>query len=136
MTMLTGLKIYEIFKEAGVPDGVLNYVSGPGSEVGDELVVNKDVSGIAFTGSRTVGLGMMKKALDLNLQKVFVVEMGGKNPAIVTKHAEINDAVDGIASAAFGFDGQKCSACSRAYVQESIKEEFVSKLIDKPGTSR
>ncbi len=131
MTMLTGLKIYEIFKEAGLPDGVFNYVSGPGSEVGDELVVNKEVSGIAFTGSRNVGLAMMKKALDSGSQKVFVVEMGGKNPAIVSKYADMDDAVSGIASAAFGFDGQKCSACSRVYVQESRKEEFISKLVDK-----
>jgi 1-pyrroline-5-carboxylate dehydrogenase len=131
MTMLTGLKIYEIYKEAGIPDGVFNYLSGPGSEVGEELIENKDVSGIVFTGSRSTGLAMMKKVYDMGMQKVFVVEMGGKNPAIVSKHAEINDAVDGIAGAAFGFDGQKCSACSRVYVQESIKEEFVSKLIEK-----
>ncbi len=131
MTMLTGLKIYGIFKEAGVPDGAFNYITGPGSEVGDELATNRDVAGIAFTGSRSTGLGMMKRNLELGMQKIFVVEMGGKNPAIVAKSADIDEAVDGIASAAFGFDGQKCSACSRVYVHEQIKEEFVSKLIDK-----
>lgn len=131
MTMLTGLKIYEIYKEAGVPAGVFNYVSGPGSEVGEELVENRDVGGIAFTGSRDTGLTMIKKTYDLGMQKVFVVEMGGKNPTIVSKHANLDYAVDGVASAAFGFDGQKCSACSRVYVQDSVKEEFVSKLIDK-----
>ncbi len=131
MTMLTGLKIYEIFREAGVPAGAFNYITGPGSEVGDELVSSTDVSGIAFTGSRSTGLQMMKKALELNMTKAFIVEMGGKNPAIVSKKADIADAVDGIASAAFGFDGQKCSACSRVYVQDAVKEEFVSKLIDK-----
>jgi 1-pyrroline-5-carboxylate dehydrogenase len=131
MTMLTGLKIYQMFREAGVPEGAFNYITGPGSEVGDELVVHRDVNGIVFTGSRDTGMAMMKKALELGLQKTFIVEMGGKNPAIVGKKADINDAVDGIASAAFGFDGQKCSACSRVYVHETIKEEFVSKLIDK-----
>ncbi len=131
MTMLTGLKIYEMFREAGVPEGAFNYITGPGSEVGNELVVSPDVNGIAFTGSRATGLEMMKRALELNLTKAFIVEMGGKNPTIVSKKADINDAVDGVASAAFGFDGQKCSACSRVYVQDSIKEEFVSKLIDK-----
>ena len=131
MTMLTGLKVYEIFKEAGLPDGVFNYVTGPGSEVGDELVTNRDVSGIVFTGSRRTGQGMVKKASDLGLQKVFIVETGGKNPAIVSKYADINDAVEGISAAAFGYCGQKCSACSRVYVQESIKEEFVSKLLDR-----
>jgi 1-pyrroline-5-carboxylate dehydrogenase len=131
MTMLTGLKLYEIYKEAGVPDGVFNYVSGSGSDVGDELVVSSKVSGIVFTGSRSTGLEMMRKTYDLGMQKVFVVEMGGKNPTIVSKYGEINDAVDGVASAAFGFDGQKCSACSRVYVQDTIREEFVSKLVEK-----
>ncbi len=130
-TMLTGLKIYEYMKEAGIPDGVFNYLSGPGSEVGDELVVNKGISGIAFTGSRVVGTGMIMKAYNLGLQKTFVVEMGGKNPVIVSKHADLDEAVTGVASAAFGFDGQKCSAASRVYVQDSIKEQFISKLIEK-----
>ena len=131
MTMLTGLKMYEYMKEAGLPDGVFNYISGPGSEVGDELVTNPGVSGIAFTGSRTVGTGMIVKTYELGLQKTFIVEMGGKNPVIVTKSANLDDAVSGVASAAFGFDGQKCSACSRVYVHDSIKEQFISKLIDK-----
>jgi 1-pyrroline-5-carboxylate dehydrogenase len=136
MSMLTGLKIYEIFKEAGIPDGVFNYMTGPGSEVGDELVVSKDVAGIVFTGSRKTGIGMILKNYSLGNQKVFVVEMGGKNPAIVSKYADLDAAVGGIASAAFGFDGQKCSACSRVYVQEPIKEEFISKLVEKMRSFR
>ncbi len=131
MSMLTGLKIYEIFKEAGIPSGVFNYITGPGSEVGDEMVVSRDVAGIVFTGSRKTGMGMMLKSYSLGNQKVFVVEMGGKNPAIVSKYADLDAAATGIASAAFGFDGQKCSACSRVYVQEPIKEEFISKLVEK-----
>ncbi|MGC8629144.1 MAG: aldehyde dehydrogenase family protein [Candidatus Micrarchaeia archaeon] len=131
MSMLTGLEIYKIFSEAGVPNGVFNYITGPGSEVGDELVINKKVSGIVFTGSHAVGMGMMKKVYDLGLQKVFVVEMGGKNPAIVSKYADLDAAAEGVASAAFGFDGQKCSACSRVYVQESVKDKFVEKLVEK-----
>jgi 1-pyrroline-5-carboxylate dehydrogenase len=131
MTMFTGLKIYEYLKDAGIPAGVFNYISGPGSEVGDELVINRDVSGIVFTGSRTVGTAMIMKAYNAGLQKTFIVEMGGKNPAIVSKSSNLDDAVSGIASAAFGFAGQKCSACSRVYVQDSIKEQFVSKLIGK-----
>lgn len=134
MTMLTGLEIYRVFRDAGVPAGVFNYVTGPGSEVGDEFVANPKVSGIAFTGSRSTGLGMVKKSYDIGIQKVFVVEMGGKNPVIVSKYANIDDAVSGIASAAFGYCGQKCSAASRVYVHESIKEEFVSKLLDKVRT--
>lgn len=131
MTMLTGLKIYELFTTAGIPPGVFNYVTGPGSVVGDELAMSKRVSGIAFTGSKAAGLGMVARSYGLGEQKIFVVEMGGKNPAIVTKSAELNDAASGISSAAFGYAGQKCSACSRVYVHESVKEQFVSKLVDK-----
>lgn len=131
MTMLTGLKLYELFSDAGLPKGVFNYVTGPGSVVGDELVVNDNVSGIAFTGSRNTGMSMLSKCFSLGKQKVFVIEMGGKNPAIISKNADIDKAVSGVASAAFGFAGQKCSALSRVYVHESIKEQFVSKLINK-----
>jgi 1-pyrroline-5-carboxylate dehydrogenase len=131
MAMLTGLKIYELFKDAGLPNGVFNYVTGPGSTVGDELVTNDGVSGIAFTGSRTVGMSMVSKCFGTGKQKIFVVEMGGKNPAIITKNADIDKAVSGVASAAFGYAGQKCSALSRVYVHESIKEQFVGKLISK-----
>ncbi len=136
MTMLVGLKIYEYLKEAGIPAGVFNYVTGPGSEVGDEFVVNRDVAGIVFTGSRAVGTGMIMKAYGLGLQKTFVVEMGGKNAVIVSKNADLDMAVSGVASAAFGFDGQKCSATSRVYVHDSIKEMFISKLIDKARSFR
>ncbi|MGB9732736.1 MAG: aldehyde dehydrogenase family protein [Candidatus Micrarchaeia archaeon] len=131
MSMLTGLKIYEIFKEAGVPDGVFNYVTGPGSEVGDAIVMSRKVSGIVFTGSRATGMSMLQRNYANGMQKVFIVEMGGKNPAIVSKYADLDEAASGVASAAFGFDGQKCSACSRVYVHESVKEAFISKLVDK-----
>ena len=134
MTMLTGVELYKAFRDAGVPAGAFNLITGPGSEVGDELAVNPKVGGIAFTGSKAVGTGMIKRTLELGLQKAFVVEMGGKNPAIVSQHSNIDDAVSGIASASFGYCGQKCSACSRVYVHESIKEEFISKLLDKVRT--
>jgi len=129
--MLTGLKIYEIFREAGVPAGVFNYVTGPGSEVGDEIAINKKVGGIAYTGSKATGLGMIMKNYSLGQQKSFIVEMGGKNPVIVSKSADLEKAASGIASAAFGFAGQKCSACSRVYVHQSVKEELISKLVEK-----
>lgn len=131
MSMLTGLKIYEILKEAGLPDGVFNYITGPGSEVGDELAISRDVSGIAFTGSRDTGMRMAARSYSQNAQKVFIVEMGGKNPVIISKTADIESAVEGVVSAAFGFAGQKCSALSRVYVHESIKEVFLSKLIER-----
>lgn len=131
MTMLTGLKIYELFKKAGIPDGVFNYVTGPGSDVGDEIATNDNVSGVAFTGSRPTGMSMISRTFSSGKQKVFVVEMGGKNPAIVSKYADIDAAVNGVASAAFGFAGQKCSALSRVYVHQAKKELFISKLTEK-----
>jgi 1-pyrroline-5-carboxylate dehydrogenase len=131
MSMLSGYKIFEIFREAGVPEGVFNYITGPGSEVGDELVASKKVSGIAFTGSRAAGAGMLKRVYGEGGQKVFVLEMGGKNPAIVSERADLSQAVDGIAGSAFGFSGQKCSACSRVYVHKSVKSEFVRALVEK-----
>ncbi len=136
MSMLTGLKLYELFRDSGVPKGVFNYVTGPGSEVGAELSSNGDVSGIVFTGSRETGMSMIAKNYSDGKQKVFVVEMGGKNPAVVSRYADLDAAAEGIASAAFGFSGQKCSACSRTYVQESVKEEFISKLLDRTRTMK
>jgi 1-pyrroline-5-carboxylate dehydrogenase len=131
MTMLSGLKIYELFKEAGLPPGVFNYITGPGSVIGDELSTSDGVAGIAFTGSRATGLGMVSKGFSSGKQKVFVVEMGGKNAAIISKTADLDRAASGVASAAFGFCGQKCSALSRVYVHASVKEQFIGKLIEK-----
>ncbi len=131
MTMLSGLRIYELFREAGVPAGAFNYITGSGAEVGDELAVNRDVNGIVFTGSRETGIRIMRRSLDAGTQKCFILEMGGKNPVIVSKHADLECAANGIISSAFGFSGQKCSACSRIYVHDSVKEQLVSMLIDK-----
>ncbi len=131
MTMLSGLEMYKAFSEAGVPPGALNFVTGPGQEVGDELVVNNRVAGIAFTGSRATGMNMIKESNSLGLRRSFVVESGGKNPVIVSKYADLDIAASGIASSAFGFCGQKCSATSRLYIHESVREEFISKLLDR-----
>ncbi len=131
MTMMTGLKLYRLFSEAGVPPGVINFVTGPGSEVGDELVKNKGVSGIVFTGSRSTGIGMIRETYSAGMQKAFIVEMGGKNPAIVSKTCDLDAAASGTVSAAFGYAGQKCSALSRVYVHESVKEIFVSKAVER-----
>ncbi len=130
MTMLTGLEIYKVFAEAGLPHGVFNFVTGPGSEIGDELAMSPEVSGIAFTGSRKTGLGMIAKTFSSGMQKAFVVEMGGKNAVIVSKSADLDAAASGIVSAAYGYSGQKCSAASRVYVHESVKEELIAKLLD------
>lgn len=130
-SMLTGLKIYEAYKGAGMPDGVFNYITGSGAEIGNEISGSDKVSGVVFTGSRAVGMDMIARTYNERKQKIFVVEMGGKNPAIVSKYADIGKAVTGIAGAAYGFAGQKCSACSRVYVHESVRDEFVKRLIEK-----
>jgi 1-pyrroline-5-carboxylate dehydrogenase len=131
MTMLSGIRIYELFKEAGVPSGAFNYITGMGTLIGDEMLHNDSVKGIAFTGSRSAGTSLIVKAALYGKMKQLVLEMGGKNPAIVSRSADLDTAANGIASAAFGYAGQKCSALSRLYVHESIKEALVGKLIEK-----
>ncbi len=130
-TMLTGLKIYQLFRDAGIPAGAFNYVTGPGPAFGKEMIANRAVKGIAFTGSRATGMQMMIDAAAAGSHKQFIMEMSGKNPAIVSKSADLDAAANGIASAAFGYSGQKCSALSRLYVHDSVKDELVAKVIEK-----
>ena len=130
MGVFTGLKLYEIYIAAGVPEGVLHFLSGPGSVVGDEIVNHPDVSGITFTGSYEVGMGIYK-GFAKDFPKPVICEMGGKNPTIVTEKADLDKATDGVLRSAFGFGGQKCSANSRVYVHRSVYDEFVRQLKDK-----
>jgi 1-pyrroline-5-carboxylate dehydrogenase len=124
-------KTAELFMEAGLPPGVFNYVSGPGSTVGQELQDNPEVSGWTFTGSYDVGMTVLKTAGSGQIPRPVVIEMGGKNPTIVSNTADVNKAVTGVIRAAFGMDGQKCSACSRVYVQEGVYDEFKAKLVEQ-----
>lgn len=110
--------------------GTINFVTGPGHVVGNALIESKDVAGIAFTGSYNVGMSGFKKFTE-NSAKPFISEMGGKNPVIVTNNAHLDNAAEGVMKAAFGYGGQKCSACSRVYVQEDVVEEFTKKLVEK-----
>jgi 1-pyrroline-5-carboxylate dehydrogenase len=126
-TPLLSLKLHEIYVKAGIPDGVLSYVTGPGDTVGTELMENEAVSGIVFTGSREVGLSSARK-FNRRSFKPFISEMGGKNAVIVTENADLPKAVEGTAKAAFGFGGQKCSAASRAIIQSSVKDRFLKDL--------
>jgi 1-pyrroline-5-carboxylate dehydrogenase len=129
-TPIIAWKFAEIFKQAGLPDGVFNLVIGPGSKIGNELVSNKDVAGIVFTGSRDTGFGMAKEFSKTRL-KPLIAELGGKNPVIVTETADINKAVDGVLKATFGYSGQKCSACSRVYIHKKVRDEFLRRLVEK-----
>lgn len=113
-----------------IPDGAINFVTGSGGIVGKTLIESPDVEGIAFTGSREVGMKGFQE-FTKSTTKPFISEMGGKNAVIVTKHADLDKASDGVMNAAFGFGGQKCSACSRVYVQNDVAEQFISKLVEK-----
>lgn len=129
-TAYTGWKTAELFAEAGLPPGVFNYVSGPGRTVGQELQDNPGVDGWTFTGSYEVGMKVITKAVHSRYPRPAIIEMGGKNPTIVSKTADINKAAMGVMRSAFGLDGQKCSACSRVYVQEEVYEPFKAKLAE------
>ncbi|PSN85881.1 1-pyrroline-5-carboxylate dehydrogenase [Candidatus Marsarchaeota G1 archaeon BE_D] len=130
---LTALEAYKIYSEAGLPDGVLNVVTGPG-EAFEEVFV-KGADGIAFTGSKDVGMNLYRKLATLSpYPKPIVLEMGSKNPVIVTKNAKIDKAVEGVVRAAFGYSGQKCSATSRVYVQNEIRKEFVDALVKRTSS--
>ncbi|MGH2542865.1 MAG: aldehyde dehydrogenase family protein, partial [Ardenticatenaceae bacterium] len=130
-TPWSGLKLYEALRDAALPAGVMNYVTGPGRTVGAELVENPDVDGVTFTGSYEVGFDQVYKGFSRDYPKPAIVEMGGKNAAIVTANADLDKAATGVARSAFGMGGQKCSACSRVYVDRRIKDAFIEKLVDK-----
>jgi len=128
-TPLIAHKVVSIMCEAGVPDGVVNLVTGGGKEVGDPLVEHNDVAGFAFTGSREVGTSIERKFQEMGKRGPVVAELGGKNPVFVTAEAEVEKAVEGVKMGAFSFSGQKCSATSRVYVQEDVFDEFADNLV-------
>lgn len=129
-----GAKLMEIFQEVGIPSGVVNYLPGAGEEIGPVLTTHPDVAMIAFTGSRGVGLVLNRQAADTRAGqdhvKRVLAEMGGKNAIIVDDDADLDEAVRGVAASAFGYQGQKCSACSRVIVLEAICDVFLNRLIE------
>jgi 1-pyrroline-5-carboxylate dehydrogenase len=127
---MSGVLLMEALRDAGVPDGVCNMVMGPGGTVGDELASSEAIDGIVFTGSYEVGMGL-QRGFTKAYPRPCIVEMGGKNPAIVMKSADLDKAAEGIMRAAFGFSGQKCSANSRVYVERSVHDELVQKLVEQ-----
>ena len=127
---ISGVKLVEAYREAGVPDGVINLVMGPGETVGGELRENPGIDGIVFTGSYEVGFDLYK-SFSTRFPKPTIVEMGGKNPAVVSRKADLEEAAEGIMRSAFGFGGQKCSANSRVYVEQPVHDELVRLLVEK-----
>ncbi|MDQ5859299.1 MAG: L-glutamate gamma-semialdehyde dehydrogenase [Acidobacteriota bacterium] len=128
----------EACEEAGVPDGALNFVTGPGSTVGNVLVEHPRTRMIAFTGSREVGLQISEKAGKVASGQIWIkraiLEMGGKDFILVDETADIEEAANGVVAAAFGFQGQKCSACSRLIVHEKVHDELLEKIVAKTKT--
>ena len=130
-TPLLGYKLLEVMVDAGIPPGVFNFITGSGGTAGQELIDNAGVDGIVFTGSKEVGMHLIRDNATRTVPRPLIVEMGGKNPAIVTAAADLDKAADGVMRSAFGAQGQKCSACSRVYLEQSVRDEFVRLLVEK-----
>jgi RHH-type proline utilization regulon transcriptional repressor/proline dehydrogenase/delta 1-pyrroline-5-carboxylate dehydrogenase len=131
---IVAAKLMEIFQNAELPAGVVNFLPGIGEDIGPELVGSPDVDLIAFTGSRTVGLHINRTAADTDDRqtsvKKVIAEMGGKNAIIIDEDADLDEAVLGVVHSAFGYAGQKCSACSRAIVLEPVYDQFLTRLVE------
>ncbi len=125
-------KFVELLEEAGMPEGVVNFCPGAGASFGNAVVAHPKTRYIAFTGSREVGITINKMAAEVPAGQIWIkrtiLEMGGKDAIIVDADADLDSAVEGVATAAFGFQGQKCSACSRAIIDERIYDKFLEKL--------
>ncbi len=121
-------EIVSALEEAGIPDGVVNFVTGSGSDVGGTLVTHEDVDAVSFTGSTEVGNVVYEQATDDG--KRVQLELGGKNPTIVTDSADIEEAADIVANGAFGVTGQACTAASRAIVHTDVYDEFVDRVVE------
>ncbi len=125
-------KFVELLEECGMPEGVVNFCPGSGSSFGDALVAHPKTRYVAFTGSRDVGLRINQVAAQQQARQMWIkrtiLEMGGKDAIIVDADADIDSAVEGVTASAFGFQGQKCSACSRAIVDERVYDKFLEKL--------
>tara|TARA_Y100000034_G_scaffold134330_1_gene202467 strand:+ start:3676 stop:5136 length:1461 start_codon:yes stop_codon:yes gene_type:complete len=126
-TPLSAIELIKIIEKAGVPKGVVNVVTGTGQEVGDEIIRNKDVLGVSFTGSKNTGEYILKNA---GVKKVGL-ELGGKNVIIIMDDAKIDLAVDGVIFGAFGTTGQRCTAASRVIVHDKVKKKFETALLKR-----
>jgi 1-pyrroline-5-carboxylate dehydrogenase len=130
-------KFFEVLQEAGIPDGVVNFCPGSGGTFGNALVEHPKTRFIAFTGSKDVGLDIHMRAAQPRKGQMWikrtVLEMGGKDSIVVQADCDLDAAVEGVVASAFGFNGQKCSACSRAIVEEQIYDVFVSRLRERVG---
>jgi 1-pyrroline-5-carboxylate dehydrogenase len=120
----------DCLRDAGIPDGVFNFVTGPGRTLGQALITCQDVDGVTFTGSFDVGMGIFRDFSLCGWIRPIILELGGKNPAIVSRHADLERAATGIVRSAFGLQGQKCSACSRVYIEAPVYDTLVARLVE------
>ncbi len=135
VTSWSAVVLTQAYVDAGVPAGVLNLVMGPGATVGQALQGHPGIDGMVFTGSYEVGMALYR-SFTTRWPRPCIVEMGGKNPAIVTRHADLDEAAEGIVRASFGFDGQKCSANSRVYVEQAVHDDLVARLVARTQALR
>ncbi|OGF62401.1 MAG: L-glutamate gamma-semialdehyde dehydrogenase [Candidatus Fischerbacteria bacterium RBG_13_37_8] len=137
-TPVIGYKFVELMHEVGLPPGVLNFAPGSGAKIGDTLVSHHLTRMIAFTGSKEIGLRINNLAAQVFPKQIWlkrvILEMGGKDTMVIDEDCNIEDAVNATIAAAFGFQGQKCSACSRLVLVESIYNKFVEMLVAKAHT--
>jgi len=128
-TALSGWLLAEVLRDAGLPPGVCNYVSGDGATVGDALVRHRQIAGVTFTGSYEVGMEIYRTLAAGPYPRPCIAEMGGKNAVVVSRHADVERAATGIVRSAFGLQGQKCSAASRVFVERPVAEALVARLV-------
>jgi 1-pyrroline-5-carboxylate dehydrogenase len=128
-------KFFEILEEAGLPAGVVNFMTGSGAEVGDVIVDHPKTRYVAFTGSKEIGLRINERAAKVNEGQIWikrvVAEMGGKDAIIVAADADLDEAATGVVQSAFGFQGQKCSACSRAIIDAKVYDQMLAKIVER-----
>jgi len=129
-TPWTGLKLYEIYRDAGLPPGVFHFVVGRREEIGDVLWQHPGIDGVVFTGSKTVGLRIHHE-ISTRWIKPCLMELGGKNACIVMESADLDAAAEGVMRSAFGLQNQKCSATSRVYVHRAVAGPFVERLLEQ-----
>jgi len=135
-TPWAGRLLADCIRDAGLPPGVFNYLSGSGAEVGEALVGHRHTAGVTFTGSVAVGMGLVRRLAGGVYPRPCIAEMGGKNACIVTEHADLDRAADGILRSAYGMGGQKCSALSRLYVHETVADDLIERLTERIAAIR
>ncbi len=128
-------KFFELLEEAGMPAGVVNFMTGSGAEVGDAVVDHPQTRFVAFTGSKEVGLRINERAAKVHDGQIWikrvVAEMGGKDAIIVAEDADLDEAATGVVQSAFGYQGQKCSACSRAIIDARVYDPMIEKIAER-----